>query len=116
MLLMEITFDSLPQAVSQLCEDVAFIKRFILEKINEPISQPDQLLTIQETAEFLNLQVSTIYGLVSRMQIPYMKKGKRLYFSKTELIECLKAGRKKTTKDLSKQADTYISTKPARNG
>jgi excisionase family DNA binding protein len=113
---MEITFDSLPKAISQLCEDMAVIKRFILEKTNDPIPQPDELLTIKETAEFLNLQVSTIYGLVSRMQIPSMKKGKRLYFSKVELIEWLKAGRKKTTKDLSKKADTYISNKPSRNG
>lgn len=36
-----------------------------------------QLLTAQETAELLSLQVSTIRGMTHRKEIPYVKIGKR---------------------------------------
>ncbi len=47
-----------------------------------PPSHPetDQLLTIQQAAEFLKLSVPTLYGLVSKSQLPVSKRGKRLYF------------------------------------
>jgi excisionase family DNA binding protein len=62
---------------------------------NEPQPDPDQLLTIQQAAEFLSLSVPTLYGYVSRKAIPFYKRSKRLYFSKQELTDWVKAGRKK---------------------
>jgi excisionase family DNA binding protein len=43
----------------------------------------EKLLTVQEAAEFLNLSVPTIYLKVSKGEIPFMKRSKRLYFSNT---------------------------------
>jgi len=54
--------------------------------------QPEQILTIQEAAEFLSLTVPTIYSKVSKGELPFMKRSKRLYFSRTELLEYLKQG------------------------
>ena len=68
----------------------------------------DQLLTISQVAEFLSLSVPTVYGLVSRSEIPCMKKGKRLYFSKDEISDWIKTGKKKTISELSAEADTYL--------
>lgn len=48
---------------------------------------PDQLLTISEAAQILHLSVPTMYSKVSKGELPVMKRGKRLYFSKKELIE-----------------------------
>ena len=56
--------------------------------------QPEQLLTVQEAAQFLNLTVPTIYSKVSKGELPVMKRIKRLYFSNLELMEYLKEGRK----------------------
>ena len=55
---------------------------------------PERLLTIQEAAEFLSLSVPTLYSKVSKGELPVMKRGKRLYFSRTELMEYIKQGRK----------------------
>ena len=52
-----------------------------------------ELLTIQEAAKFLTLSVSTLYLKVSRREICFQKKGKRLYFLKSDLIEWVKQGR-----------------------
>ena len=73
--------------------------------------ETDQLLTIQEAGQLINLTVPTIYGLVSRSEIPVSKKGKRLYFSKLELIEWVKSGRKKTIAEIATEAENYTNNK-----
>jgi excisionase family DNA binding protein len=70
--------------------------------------QPEQLLTIQEAAEFLSLSVPTLYSKVSKGELPVMKQGKRLYFSRTELMEYVKAGRKKSNAEIEQEAKAYL--------
>ena len=71
----------------------------------------DQLLTIKQAGEMLCLSVPTIYGLVQRAEIPVCKRGKRLYFSKQELTDWIKSGRKKTLAETSSEAEAYLSKK-----
>ncbi len=77
----------------------------------EPTEQPEQLLTVQEAAQFLNLTVPTIYSKVSKGELPVMKRSKRLYFSSTELMDYLKEGRKKSTSEIEQDAEAYLSNK-----
>lgn len=86
--------------------------RKILSK-QAPPTQPEveALLTVQEAAKFLSLSVPTIYGLIAKSELPVMKRSKRCYFSKLELIEYLKQGRKKTISETAIQAQTYLTTK-----
>lgn len=74
-----------------------------------PTDQPEQLLTIQEAAEFLSLTVPTMYSKVSKGELPVMKRSKRLYFSRTELLEYLKDGRKKSNAEIEQEAKAYLS-------
>jgi excisionase family DNA binding protein len=86
---------------------------------NRPLAsapqEQDELFTIQQAAEFLNLSVPTIYGHVSKAEIPVSKRGKRLYFSKEELTAWIKAGRKKTQAEIAATADAYLSNKKGLN-
>ena len=75
----------------------------------KPTEQPEQLLTIQEAAEFLSLSVPTMYSKVSKGELPVMKRSKRLYFSKAELMEYVKAGRKKSNAEIEQEAEAYLS-------
>uniref|UniRef100_UPI0040489080 helix-turn-helix domain-containing protein n=1 Tax=Algoriphagus sp. TaxID=1872435 RepID=UPI0040489080 len=68
-------------------------------------------LSISEVSEFLNLSTSTIYGKVSRGELPYMKRGKRLYFSQAELENYLKDGRKLTLYEIASEANQYCRSK-----
>jgi len=77
----------------------------------EPTDQPEQLLTIQEAAEFLCLTVPTLYSKCSKNELPYMKRSKRLYFSRTELLEYLKDGRKKSNAEIEQEAEAYLLNK-----
>lgn len=74
----------------------------------EPTDHREQLLTIQEAAAFLSLTVPTMYSKVSRREIPCMKRSKRLYFSRIELLEYLKEGRKKSYAEIEQEAEAFL--------
>lgn len=104
-----LTLEKLPQAVSELFTKLDNIERLIESQNNQP--EADQLLTIQQAGELIKLTPPTIYGLVSKNEIPFSKKGKRLYFSKVDLINWIKEGRNKTIAEISNEANTYVKMK-----
>ncbi|QQL49883.1 helix-turn-helix domain-containing protein [Mucilaginibacter ginkgonis] len=103
-----LTFDQLPQAVGELLEKVSKIED-ILNQDHAENKEPEGLFSITQAAKFLNLSISTIYGKVCRREIPVSKQGKRLYFNKTELLEWVKSGRKRTLVELA-TSTTFIRT------
>lgn len=105
-----LSFDQLPNAVTKLTKEISDLKSLLIEKHKQaPIKEPEQLLTIQQASEFLSLSVPTIYSKVSKNELPYMKRSKRLYFSRTELLNYLKEGRKKSTAEIEQEAEAYLS-------
>ena len=44
-----------------------------------------EYLTITEASEYLHLALPTLYGFTSKNDIPFIKKGKKLYFKKLDL-------------------------------
>ena len=80
-------------------------------KEQEQKKESDELLTVQGAAKFLSLSPTTIYTLISRGDIPVMKRSKRCYFSKFELIEYLKIGRKKTNTEKTAEVNDFLKNK-----
>jgi excisionase family DNA binding protein len=107
----DLTFDKLPQAVILLFDKLSNIEKMLLENQNNSQSNNDELLTIQEAGAYLNLSVPTMYGLTQRAEVPFMKKSKRLYFSKSQLLEWLHTGKRKTLAETSKEASQYLNKK-----
>ena len=105
---MEITFEQLPKVVTSIQETVNDIRRLLTEKKSDLQPPPDELLTVQDAAKFLSLSVATIYGLIHKGELPVMKRSKRCYFSKVELINYLKDGRVKTLAETASEADAYL--------
>ncbi len=66
------------------------------------------LLCIAEASKYLNLAIPTLYGLVSNKIIPHMKKGKKLYFSRQELEEWIRSGRRKTVTEKNDEITTIL--------
>lgn len=85
------------------------------QKITDTVSFSEELLNVEEAAQFLKLSIPTIYSKVSRKELPVMKRGKRLYFSKSELFEYVKAGHMKTITDIDTEAERYLSNKKELN-
>lgn len=104
-----LTFEQLPSAVCQLSKKLENIERLLQTKVEHQTAVPeDILLTVRQTADYLNLSIPTIYSKVSRHELPVMKSGKLLYFSRNELLDTLKAGRKKTNAEIETEAESYI--------
>ena len=107
-----LTFDQLPIAVSQLTKKLDHIERLLLDREQQPTEQPqEQYLLAPETAKFLGIALATLYSKVSRGELPYMKRGKRLHFSRAELTEYLKGGRRLTNAEIEAEAHTYLKKK-----
>lgn len=70
--------------------------------------EAEELLTVKQAAALLNIALPTLYGYTSRMEIPVSKKGKRLYFSKRELLEWVKEGRQKTRFEIERETNVRI--------
>lgn len=112
-----ITFDDLPEAVSQLKESQSRIEKMVSEMVAKILcgsDNHDRLLTVIETAEFLKLSVPTIYALVHQGILPNNKKGKRLYFIESEITSWIKSGRRKTLSETEQDASLFLKTKKGR--
>ena len=105
-----LTFDQLPKAVSELLEKVSKIED-ILSHENGGQHESDSLFSIEQASKFLNLSISTIYGKVCRREIPVSKQGKRLYFNKIDLLDWIRAGRKKTLTEIQESIDLFSERK-----
>jgi excisionase family DNA binding protein len=101
------SFDSLPQVVQELNAKIDNITS-LLQSAKQNVPQSD-LLTIKDAAKFLNLSLPTLYGKVSRREIPFMKRGKRLYFSRMELTDYIKSGKVLSDKEIVDQTDNFLS-------
>lgn len=104
-----LTFEQLPNAIHNLTQRVIGIEKLLQQQAATPATETtNELLNVSEAANFLDLAVPTVYSMVSRGELPYMKKTKRIYFSKSELLEYLKTGRKSTNKEIQENAAQYL--------
>ena len=102
-----LNFESLPQVVHEL--SVKIDNFALLLKSTTQREDQNDLLNTKEAAKFLNLSVPTLYSKVSKKEIPHMKRGKRLYFSKLELTDYIKSGKVFSDKEIDEQADDFLS-------
>ena len=59
-------------------------------------------------AAVLNLQLPTLYSLVSKRLIPHYKQAKKLYFFESELVEWIKANRVSTILDRKEEVSKFF--------
>lgn len=97
------------EEIDKRLESIETSLRSINQILTEIPSQTDEdeLLSVQEAAEFLKLSVPTIYGKISKRQLPYLKKTRRVYFSKKDLYAYLREGRGRTAEELQAAAARY---------
>jgi excisionase family DNA binding protein len=104
-----VTFENLPQAVSNLSQKIENLEKLLVQqKGTNQNPYFEKFLTVKQAASFLNLSVATIYSKVSRGELPFMKRSKRLYFSSEELSEYIKEGRRKTNEELEASPEDYL--------
>lgn len=75
--------------------------------------QQDQWLNLAELCQYLPDKPvrATVYGWVHHRQVPCHRRGKKLYFLKSEIDTWLKQGRRKTVTETASEVDTYLHNK-----
>jgi predicted DNA-binding transcriptional regulator AlpA len=87
----KITYDNLPEAISELIEIVEKITNLLesdkstKRNVRKLQKDENETMNIQKTASFLNLSTATLYSYVKKTKIPFKKANGRLVFSKSEL-------------------------------
>ena len=88
------------------------LEKLVTQQNNNYQISNNKPMTAKELGIYLNLSVYTIYGLVHKRSIPFIKKGKRLYFQKMVIDEWLEHSRQLTRKELEEKTDEYLSKNP----
>ena len=98
-----ITFDSLPQAVNYLTEQMNAVRQMLETALNSnnESKMEHRIVEIDEACSIVHKSKPKLYRLVRLGQIPAYKRGKKLYFYEDELIGWIESGRK-STKPLDK--------------
>ncbi|MBK9937512.1 MAG: helix-turn-helix domain-containing protein [Chitinophagaceae bacterium] len=74
-------------------------------KITVPIAE---VFNLNQAAEYVSLSKSAIYKKTSERNIPHFKKGKKLYFKRSELDEWLTEYKISTHAEIDKEAGNYF--------
>jgi excisionase family DNA binding protein len=56
------------------------VKKAMSEQAPDSSISANLLFTVDQASEFLNLAKQTLYTFTSKRQIPFIKRGKKLYF------------------------------------
>lgn len=100
------TEKDLREIVSDILEN--FFKKSP-QKQDDPTMK--DILNAKEAAGFLDLAITTLYGLTSDNKVPHFKRGKKLYFRRSELLAWIEEGRIKTREELDLEAESYLGKK-----
>jgi excisionase family DNA binding protein len=65
----------------------------------------DKIFTVDTVCQYLDLKPATIYTMTHKKAIPFFKKGKKLYFKKSQIDKWLAGGRVLTNDELDAVAE-----------
>lgn len=65
---------------------------------------------LEEASAFTGYSTGQLYRMTSQKEIPHYKKGRKLYFLKSELVGWLTENKVKTDTEMADEAATYIVT------
>jgi len=80
-------------------------RRALSEQAGKSEMAKTEFLNLKEAAKYLNLANQTIYGLTSKNEIPFLKRGKKLYFKKSELENWINEGKRKSVAEIKKELE-----------
>lgn len=109
----KITFNTLPEAIAVLIDRVEKIEKILSKRTSQLKTKsvsdkkskakkqevPAGLLSVKEAGKYLKMSLVNLYSYVKNKKVPFEKRGRRLYFSKTALENWNKSRNQKTSSD-----------------
>jgi len=90
----QISFNDLPEAILEVLKRISRIEEIVSSPSTQ--QQGEEVLNAKQAADLLQIALPTLYAKVSKREIPHIKKHKRLVFLRSELMDYLNSGRRKT--------------------
>ena len=108
----KITFDQLPQAVTELRQEISGLKNLINALVSKsPAYTADQWMNLDQLREYHPDKParSTVYEWGCQNRIPVHKDGKKLRFLRSEIDQWLSGGKIRTKEELETEAMNRIT-------
>lgn len=106
----KVSYEIAEEHIEVLAEAIFQKMKSLASVAPSPKNERD-ILWMDDAVKFLHLAKPTIYGLISKGKLPYYKRGRKVYFLKSELEQWLLDGKRKTQSDIDKEADDYLNSK-----
>lgn len=100
-----LTFERLPQAVAELSAKIDQLAA----RLSASAPEESDTVDIEAAQAILKKSRATIYQMTHRGTIPHFKNGNKLYFSKKELTDFIRAGRVRTKDEIAAGAMDMIA-------
>lgn len=116
-----IHFEEMPQWMAQLDEKLDALAEMVrqlyqeLAKVPAAPAAPEQMVTIQQAAQILQLSVSRVRTLVQEGRVPCYKPGRNLLFRPSELHQWLTDSRRKGQPSIAEQMEALSKGMRNRN-
>jgi excisionase family DNA binding protein len=94
-----------------MTSELQTIKEALLRLEQYTLLSVKPVLDIEEAAAFTGISKRTLYELTANREIPYYKKGIRVYFRKDELEAWLTETRILTNQEVENRAATHVALK-----
>ncbi len=93
-----------------ITNDLSEIKSLIENLYRQsPNPTPEEDLTdVNGAAKILNIAKASVYNKASKKEIPYFKRGKKLYFSKKNLLDWIKEGKRPTLIEIEDEVNDIL--------
>lgn len=95
--------------IEELIEKIAVA--ILKNKTESQKQEQKKFLSLEELSKGYGFAKPTIYALTSKREIPFIKKGKRLLFERSEIESWILEGRKKTKAEIKKEFDNDLNKK-----
>jgi excisionase family DNA binding protein len=76
-----------------------------------PAGEEDDLLDAEQAARLLRLKIRSVYNKTSQRELPFMKRGRKIYFSRRELLDWMTAGRTQTRAETLVRAQAMLQAR-----
>lgn len=109
---MENPFEVIMEKLDRIERMVTIIREY--QEIKETLDNGKEIMNVQQVADYLSIAKQTVYGMTCRSKVPYYKRGKRLYFQKSDIDEWLLTARRKTKEEIEMENATYLKIRGKR--
>jgi len=102
------TFDSIPECLSFIIRKISEIEGKISNQI--PVDPPEEFMDLKSAAKFLHLSCSRLYTLCQQRKMSFIKRGKKLLFTREGLLAYLNEGKKRSQTEIISDSINQVSS------